>query len=269
MRVSSFPATANRLLAALPDRTRQHLLANSEYVPLEFAEVIFEEGKRIRHVHFPIDGFISLAAKLDDSSLFEVGMIGNEGMLGASLFLGTNISSQHALVQGVGHAIRIRADTFQLHCQQSAALQQIVAGYVHFLMSQLAQVAACTHRHRVEARLPHWLLMTRDRTDSDRFRLTHELLACMLGVRRAGISRAANALHKRGLIRYSRGEITILDGAGLEAASCSCYRKENEMYEQTVGSLARSAKLRFGMATRNIKRASSGLSNAGTAEKTA
>jgi CRP-like cAMP-binding protein len=244
MATSKRAAPANRLLAALPDRSRRNFLASCEHVKLDFAEVLCESGEKIRYVYFPLDSFISLVTTLDDETWLEVGIVGDEGMLGMSLMLGVNISPQHAMVQGAGTALRMSAAAFLRHCKDSPALRQALNRYVYVLMSQLAQTAACTHYHVVEARLARWLLVTRDRAHSNRFRLTHEFLAYMLGVRRVGITQAASALHERRLINYSRGEITIRDGAGLERASCRCYQQGIEMYEQTLGA-RRGASLRL------------------------
>ncbi len=225
----------NRLLAALSGRSRQRFIASCDHVELEFAAVLCDPGDRIRHVYFPLTGFISLVTTLDDGARLEVGIVGDEGMLGASLVLGVHTASQHALVQGAGDALRMSAVAFDRYCRQSLPLRKHLNGYVYVLMAQLAQVAACTHYHIVEARLARWLLMTRDRAHSNEFQLTHELLAFMLGVRRVGITEAASALQKRGLIRYQRGHILVLDGAGLKKAACGCYQQSLDLYEQTLG----------------------------------
>jgi len=235
MTASTDAAPANRLLAVLSDRSRRQFHACCDHVELPFADVIARPGERISHVYFPVDSFISLVTALDDGARLEVGIVGNEGMLGTSLLLGVSSSPQHALVQGAGTALRMSAATFRRQCNGNAALRQHLHRYVHVLMGQLAQTAACTRFHLIEARVARWLLMTRDRAHSNRFHLTHEFLAYMLGVRRVGITQAAGSLQAHGLIDYSRGEIVINDGAGLENASCPCYLRANQMYEQVLG----------------------------------
>ena len=228
-------ATENRLLNALPPVNRRRLLADCERVELRFADVLCEPGERIRHVYFPTDSLISLVTPLDGAARLEVGLIGDEGMLGISLMLGVDVSPLHGLVQGAGAAIRMDAAPFRRALDRNPALHHSLKRYAYVLMAQVAQTAACNRFHLLEARLARWLLMTRDRTRSARFRITHEFLAFMLGVRRVGVTKAAGALQQRKLISYHRGEIAILDRGGLEAAACGCYREAKEIYRHILG----------------------------------
>lgn len=231
------PATVpakNRLIAALPPAGRRSLLAHCTEVELVFAEVLVQAGEECRYVYFPTHGFISVVAALDEHMRLEVGIVGDEGMLGASLILGVNVSPLHAVVQGAGQAWRMSAASFRHEVGRSPALRVDVHRYTYVLMSQLAQAAICIRYHVVQARLARWLLMTRDRAHSKQFFLTHEFLAYMLGVRRVGITAAARALEAHGVIDYERGKIVILDERALEAASCQCYRLGNAVYQEIM-----------------------------------
>lgn len=211
-------------------------MRSCDQVDLGFAEILHEPGERIRYVHFPTESFISLVTALEDGGRLEIGIVGDEGMLGTSLILGVSTSPQHAVVQGAGTAWRMSTAAFQRHYRQNPQLRRHLNRYVYVLMGQLAQTAACTRYHRIEARLARWLLMTRDRAHRDQFHITHEFLAYMLGVRRVGITEAAGSLQARGLIDYQRGAIAILDPKGLEQASCACYGGAIEIYERTLSS---------------------------------
>jgi CRP-like cAMP-binding protein len=227
-------ARGNLLLAALPESESRRFVARCEPVELVFGDVLCEAGDRIRDVYFPTASFISLISSVEKHSKLEVGLVGSEGMFGISLLLGVTVSPLRALVQGAGPALRIDATEFARALKRSPALAQLLNRYLYVVMSQLTHMAGCNRFHVVEARLARWLLMTRDRAHSNEFRLTQEFLAYMLGVRRAGITRAASALQKRKLIRYTRGKMTILDGRALEAVSCGCYADANKMYARLL-----------------------------------
>jgi len=225
LRVASRPSAANLVLAALPRKDYQRLLTGSlEPVQLTYGQVLYEPAGRIGHVYFPTDCLVSLLTAVDKTRTLEVGMVGNEGMVGMPMVLGVGVSAVRALVQGSGAALRMSAARFRTEFKQNLPLQRALFRYTHLLMAQVSQTAACNRFHTAEARLARWLLMTSDRLHADEFRLTHEFLAHMLGVRRVGVTKAASVLEGKNLIDYSRGHIRILDRKRLEAAACTCYR---------------------------------------------
>ncbi len=225
----------NLLLAALPAVDRRRLLINRAPVDLVEAETLAEVGGVARHAFFPIDGFVSLIAQVDGGASLEVGLVGNEGMVGTSFILGVRVAPLRALVQGAGRAWKVEASTLSREIERSSALRRVLQRYVYVSLSQIAQTAACTRYHFLEPRLARWLLMTRDRAQSTKFHITHELLAYMLGVRRVGVTRAASALQRRKLIHYTRGNLEILDVPGLEAAACGCYTAAKATYAGVFG----------------------------------
>ena len=225
----------NHLIDRLPQRDRRMLLKACEPFELLTTAVLSEPGKATRHLYFPITGFLSLVAPIDGHAGLEVGMVGREGMLGAQLALGVAETPLRALVQGPGTAWRIGAVAFRRELARSAAMQQALNRYLCVLMAQLATSAACLRYHMIGPRLARWLLMSHDRARTDSFLVTHEFLAYMLGVRRVGITMAASSLQHGGLIKYHRGELTVLDRSGLEAAACGCYAQDRKAYTSLMG----------------------------------
>jgi CRP-like cAMP-binding protein len=222
----------NRILASLPAREYQGLRSQLEPVKLRFGQVLYHPGGTIKYVYFPVDCLISLLTAVDKRRTLEVGMVGNEGMAGMPFILGMGVSGVRALVQGGGSALRIASAPFRVEFARNVPLQQALYRYTYALMAQISQTAACNRFHSAEARLARWLLMTRDRVESDEFPLTHDFLAHMLGVRREGVSEAASALRRRKLIDYSRGHIQIMDATRLMKVSCSCYSIVREVFER-------------------------------------
>ncbi len=227
----------NLLFDRLSATGRQRLLGDDQPVSLEFSQMLSEPGDRMRHVYFPTDGFISLIAPGVGRKQLEVGLVGNEGMLGVQLLLGVDVSPLRAMVQGEGHAWRVKTSVFLKELTLNPALKESLHRYLYVFLAQLMQTATCTRFHLIEGRLARWLLMTRDRAHSPHFRITHEFLALMLGVRRVGVTRAASALQQRKLIKYSRGNISILDRRGLERAACACYAIDNQIYALNIKGL--------------------------------
>ncbi len=229
--------STNRLLASLPDKDLQSLLANSERIELSYGSEIYKVGAIIRHVYFPESGIVSLLAAVDGNQTLEVGIVGSEGLVGVPVFLGAKVSHNKAHVQGQGWALRIKTEDFLKECETSNKLQQVVKRFVQSLMAQTSQSAVCNRYHPVEARMARWLLMTKDRMKTGVFQITQEFLSNMVGVRREAVNKAAKSLHARGLISYTHGKLLILDVKGLKEVSCNCYRiisKSHPNYEEVA-----------------------------------
>ena len=224
------PANQNGLIALLPPTERKRLLAQCERVSLQLHDVICDPGDILPFVHFPVDAFISLLGVEGDQTVLEVGMIGREGMLGLHQVLGVARAPLRALVQGAGLSLRITSLALRVEVERSPTLRAVLLRYTHVCMQQLTSSALCMRFHQVQPRLARWLLMTQDRAHSDQFQVTQEFLSSMLGVRRVGVTAAAMALHRLGLIAYQRGDMHVLNRVGLAAAACSCYENDQQAY---------------------------------------
>ncbi|HVG33988.1 MAG TPA: Crp/Fnr family transcriptional regulator [Pyrinomonadaceae bacterium] len=231
---NSRPPIQNQLLAALPANVYKHLIPHLEEVPLPFMEVLYESGQRITHVYFPNDGLISLLVIMGDETHREIGLIGNEGMLGIPVLLGMNATPARALIQMPGSAMRMKAQALRDELKRGGALQSILQRYTHALFTQVSQSAACLSSHDVNKRLSRWLVMTHDRAPGDEFAMKHEFMAMMLGVTRSVVTRAAGSLQNQKMISYTRGRVTILDRRRLEAIACECYEVVKEEYERSA-----------------------------------
>lgn len=228
--------TCNQILAALPPEAIASLQPKLETVSLVFKQVIYEPQEPITHVYFLRSGLISLLTILANKTVAEVSVVGNEGMLGLPVFLGVSTTPFRAIVQIPGEAMRMRADDFKQAVNQISSLSDWIHRYIYSLLIQIAQSSACNSHHTVGQRCCRWLLTMHDRAKSDRFSITQEFLSHMLGVRRASVTEVAGKLQKAGLIAYSRGQITICDRQGLEAASCECYALIKAEFERLFSS---------------------------------
>lgn len=225
----------NRLLGALDRGTFDSLAPFLERVELDFKKTLYEIGKPMPHAYFPVNGVLSMLARVDEKSIVEVATIGNEGMVGLPIFLGTEFSPAHVISQVPGEAFRMSAETLQKTTATAPPFMRLLHRYTQALIVQIAQGNACNRMHSVEERCARWLLLTHDRVNGDEFTLTQEFLGDMLGVRRASVNVVASIFQRAGLIRYSRGRITILDRTGLESAVCGCYFVIREEYERLLG----------------------------------
>jgi CRP-like cAMP-binding protein len=225
----------NYLLNSLRRKDRALLVGLSETVPLTSGDTLCEPSQPIRHVYFPISGIVSQLFPVDTRENMELALVGREGMLGLPKLLGMNIAVMTAIVQGSGTALRIDAAAFSREIDRLPELRRQLHRYVYVVLAQLALTSSCARFHALDARLARSLLMTHDRANYGSFHLTHKFLGQMLGVRRVGVTKAAGRLQKRKIVSYSRGNITVLNRAGLEKASCSCYCAGENTYRQILG----------------------------------
>jgi CRP-like cAMP-binding protein len=225
----------NRILKALPPEEYERLSAHLEPVEMALGEVLYRSNEPITHVYFPNRGTVSVVCTFEDGKSVEVGMVGNEGMFGVCVFLGSVSSPMEAVVQLPGEAFRMPADVLRAEFKRGEHLQDLLLRYTQGFIIQIAQTAACNRAHPIDGRLAKWLLMCQDRAQTGELQLTHEFIAVMLGIRRAGVSEAAGKLQDEGMIRYRRGNVQILDRPNLEAHSCECYEIVKHEFDRLLG----------------------------------
>lgn len=226
--------TRNHLLASLPNEDLDRLRPHLKYTELQRRQTLLKAGALIDHVYFPLQGMISLVRQLEDGIAIEVGIVGNDGMLGAPVALGTDLMPCEAMVQLPGAALRLSADVLRAELGRSPPLRALLLRYVQAFFSQISQSVACNGRHTLEQRLARWMLMAQDCVGGGELPISHEFLAMMLARRRAGVTTALGALRAAGLIASSQGRIIISDRKGLEAAACECYRTVKQEYRRLL-----------------------------------
>lgn len=236
MSISTDPQRAldNHLLALLPEEVYEQLVPSLEIVSLSLKEILYQPDGAIPYVCFPLNAVVSLVIVMHDGQKVEITTVGNEGMIGLPVFLGSETFAGQAFVQVSGDVARMSSSVFKDEVMRNPVLQDIMNRYTQALFTQVAQSVACNRLHSIEQRCARWLLMTQDRVNSEQFPLTQEFLAQMLGVRRASVSEVAGRLQKAGLIQYSRGIITILNRPGLEGVACECYAIIKQEYERLL-----------------------------------
>jgi CRP-like cAMP-binding protein len=223
----------NRLLATLPDAERQRWLLQLEPVEMPLGEVLYESGKALSHVYFPTTSIVSLLYVMENGASAEIAVVGNEGIVGISLFMGGESTPSRAVVQSAGQGYRLKAQAIKDEFKRAPVLHLLLR-YTQALITQMAQTAACNRHHSLDQQLCRWLLLSLDRLHGSELAMTQELIANMIGVRREGVTEAALKLQKAGLIRYARGHISVLDRDGLERRTCECYAVVKKEYERLL-----------------------------------
>jgi len=229
----------NHLLAVLPAVERARLIPHLELVPMPLGAVLYESGSELRHVYFPTTSIVSLLYVMLDGASAEIGVVGNEGIIGVALFMGGETMPNRAVVQSAGYAYRLKGQLLKQEFNRSGELQHLLLRYTQALLTQMSQTAVCNRHHSLDQQLCRWLLLSLDRLPASELVMTQELIANMLGVRREGVTEAAGKLQKAGLIRYQRGRISVLDRAGLEARSCECYAVVKKEYDRLLPEVIR------------------------------
>jgi CRP-like cAMP-binding protein len=227
----------NQLLAALPADVLERLVPQLELVPMRLGQAIYESGGLLSHVYFPTTSIVSLLYVLEDGASAEIAIVGNEGILGISLFMGGETTPSRAVVQSAGFAYRMRSRLLKEEFQRAGPLLNLLLRYTQALITLMTQTAVCNRHHSVEQQLCRWLLISLDRLPTESLRMTQELIANMLGVRREGVTQAAGALQRAGLIRYARGTIQVLDRPGLENSVCECYAVVKREFDRLLAPL--------------------------------
>jgi CRP-like cAMP-binding protein len=213
----------NHLLAALSSDVQDRIFPYLELIPLPLGKVLYESGDALRHVYFPTDSIVSLLYVMENGASAEISVVGNEGLIGVALFMGGESTPSRAIVQSAGSAYRLLGQRLKDEFNRHGELLQLMLRYTQSLITQMAQTAVCNRHHTIDQQLCRWLLLSLDRLPSNRLVMTQELIANMLGVRREGVTHAAGKLEREGVIRYTRGNITVLDRRKLEELSCECY----------------------------------------------
>jgi CRP-like cAMP-binding protein len=224
----------NQLLAALPDDAWARWMPQLEPVKLPLGKVLYESGSRLSHVYFPTTAIVSLLHLMEDGSSAEIAIVGRDGMVGVSLFMGGDSTTSRAVVQSAGQGYRLSSNLMMLEFNRAGPVLHLVLRYTQALISQMTQTAVCNRHHSLDQQLCRWLLLSMDRLPSNELVMTQELIANMLGVRREGVTEAAGHLQKAGLIDYRRGHITILDRPGLEQRTCECYAVVKKEYDRLL-----------------------------------
>ena len=224
----------NHLLAALPADEFERLLPHLELVPMPLGEVLYESGGLLHHVYFPTTSIISLHYVMEDGSSAEIAGVGNEGILGISLFMGGNTTPSRAVIQTAGHGYRLKAQFLMEEFNHAGVMLHLLLRYTQALITQISQTAVCNRHHSLEQQLCRWLLLTLDRLPSNEVTMTQELVASMLGVRREGVTEAAGKLQHAGIISYRRGHITVVDRSGLETHACECYKVVKKEFDRLL-----------------------------------
>ena len=227
--------TQNRLLAALPEAVRDLLLPHAELIPMPLGWAVLEGGHKSSYVYFPTTSIISLLYVTENGASAEIAMTGNDGVVGIAMFMGGDSTPSRAVVQSAGYGYRIRSDALKAEFNRGGELQNLLLRYTQALITQMAQTAVCNRHHTVDQQLCRWLLLSLDRLPSNELKMTQELIANMLGVRREGVTESAGKLQDAGLIRYSRGHITVLDRPRVEARVCECYAVVKNEYDRLLG----------------------------------